>query len=67
MMKTEMSKPINSKLKKQMTREAEDRTLAGADIILSTMSSSVVREMDRFFIQGNYQCINLLARAILST
>ena len=66
-MKTEMSKPINSKLKKQMTREAEDRTLAGADIILSTMSSSVVREMDRFFIQGNYQCINLLARAILST
>ena len=53
-LKNEMSRPLNSKEKKQMTRDAEDKTLAGADIILSTMSSSVGREVERFFVQGSF-------------
>ena len=51
-LKNEISRPLSTKVKKQMTRDAEDKTLAGADIILSTMSSSVGKEIDRFFIQG---------------
>ena len=53
-LKSEMSRPLSTKEKKQMTRDAEDKTLAGADIILSTMSSSVGREIDRFFVQGKF-------------
>ena len=58
-LKNEISRPLSTKVKKQMTRDAEDKTLAGADIILSTMSSSVGKEIDRFFIQGKclFLCI----------
>ena len=49
-----MGRPLSTKEKKQMTRDAEDKTLAGADIILSTMSSSVGREIERFFVQGKF-------------
>merc|ERR1712025_1114382 len=51
-LKNEISRPLSSKVKKQITRDAEDKTLAGADIILSTMSSSIGKEIDRFFVQG---------------
>ena len=50
--KNEMNKPLENKDVREMKRKAEDQTLAGADIILSTMSSSVGREMEKYFVQG---------------
>merc|ERR1719429_748238 len=51
-LKAEIKKPLGPKERRELRRKAEDSTLAEADIILSTMSSCVVREMDRFFVQG---------------
>ena len=53
-LKDEINKPLQPKEIREMRREAEDKTIAGADIILSTMSSSVGREMERYFVQGTY-------------
>ena len=53
-LKDEINKPLQPKEIREMRREAEDKTIAGADIILSTMSSSVGREMERYFVQGTH-------------
>ena len=50
--KAEMAKPLGSKEIRDMKRRAEDQVMAGADIILTTLSSSLNREMDKYFVQG---------------
>lgn len=47
-----MAKPLDGKECKEMRRRAEDMTMAGADIILTTLSSSVSREVEKNLIQG---------------
>jgi len=50
--KAELKKPLDSKAQRELRRSAEDRTMAGADVILATLSSSLSREMDKYFVQG---------------
>ena len=50
--KDELKKPIDSKAQRDLRKSAEDRTMAGADVILSTLSSSLSREIDQYFVQG---------------
>eukprot|EP00092_Neocalanus_flemingeri_P033322 GFUD01036237.1.p1 GENE.GFUD01036237.1~~GFUD01036237.1.p1 ORF type:complete len:1656 (+),score=684.01 GFUD01036237.1:182-4969(+) len=50
--KAELKKPLDSKAQRDLRRSAEDRTMAGADVILSTLSSSLSREMDKYLVQG---------------
>ena len=58
--KNEMNKPLENKDIREMKRKAEDQTIAGADIILSTMSSSVGREMEKYFVQGKGNFIKFM-------
>ena len=58
--KNEMNKPLENKDIREMKRKAEDQTIAGADIILSTMSSSVGREMEKYFVQGKENFIKFM-------
>ena len=52
--KTEMNKPLGYAELRDLRRKAEDATMAGADIILSTLSSSLNREMEKYFVQGEF-------------
>ena len=50
--KEDLKKPLGSKAQRELRKSAEDRTMAGADVILSTLSSSLIREMDKYLVQG---------------
>ena len=50
--KDELKKPLDSKAQRELRRSAEDMTMGGADVILSTLSSSLSREMDKYFVKG---------------
>ena len=50
--KAEMNKPLGANEQRNLKRKAEDATMAGADIILSTLSSSLNRKMEKYFVQG---------------
>ena len=50
-----MNKPLGYAEQRDLRRKAEDATMAGADIILSTLSSSLNREMEKYFVQGEFQ------------
>jgi len=50
--KAEIRKPLDMKTRKELERVAAERTLAGADIILATLSSSLSAQMEKYFIQG---------------
>ena len=52
--KTEMNKPLGYAELRDLRRKAEDAPMAGADIILSTLSSSLNREMEKYFVQGEF-------------
>jgi len=50
--KEELKKPLDSKAERNLRKNAEDTTMADADVILSTLSSSLNREMDAYFVKG---------------
>jgi hypothetical protein len=45
--KDELKKPVDSKAQRELRTSAEDWTMVGADVILSTLSTSLSREMDK--------------------
>ena len=50
--RAEMRKPLNNKGRKDTERVAVERTLAEADVILTTLSSSLTFPMERYLVQG---------------
>ena len=48
--KEDLKKPLGSKAQRELRKSAEDRTMTGADVILSTLSSSLSREMDKYLV-----------------
>jgi len=54
--KAELRKPLDTRSRKELERVAADRTMASADIILATLSSSLSGQMERYFVQGVGTC-----------
>ena len=52
-LKVEMRKPLSSKCRKDTERVAVEKTLAEADVILTTLSSSLTSPMERYLVQGH--------------
>ena len=50
--KEELKKPLDSKSERNLRKNAEDMTMADADVILSTLSSSLSWEMEKYFVKG---------------
>ena len=46
-LKAAMDKPLSGRAERELRREVEDRTMAGADVILTTLASSQSRDMTR--------------------
>ena len=46
-LKAAMDKPLSRRAERELRREVEDRTMAGADVILTTLASSQSRDMTR--------------------
>jgi len=50
--KTELRKPLDTRSRKDLERLAAEKTMAEADIILSTLSSSTSAQMEKYFVHG---------------
>ena len=51
-LRAEMKKPLNHKSRKDVERIAVERTLAEADVILTTLSSSLTSHMEKYLVHG---------------
>ena len=50
--KEELKRPLESKEERELRKNAEDTTMAEADVIFTTLSSSLSKEMEKYFLQG---------------
>lgn len=50
--KTERRKPLDTRSRKDLERLAAEKTMAEADIILATLSSSTSGQMEKYFVHG---------------
>ena len=48
----ETKKPLNAKSRRDIERIAVERTLSGADVILTTLSSSKFRPLEKYLVEG---------------